>query len=55
MENYSIEDQITYDKIMKKVKAIKGFYRHLIVYIVMNAFILLLHLINMEPGEAFFT
>jgi len=34
------KDQKRYDKAHKKVKELKGFYIHLMVFIVMNAFML---------------
>lgn len=54
MEN-SFEDQIKADKVKKKVKEMKGFYKHLTAYIGVNVFLLLIKLFNLEPGESFFT
>jgi len=33
-----------YDRALKKVKDIKGFYSHLVVYIVVNLFLMLAHM-----------
>lgn len=43
-ESYSSEDNnpdVRYDLAYKRVKRIKGFYVHLIVYIIVNAFIVI--------------
>ena len=40
MENNNLEEQ-KYIRAKKKVKSIKGFYVHLTVYIIVNAFLLL--------------
>ena len=52
MEN-SFEERERIERARKKVKSIKGFYRHLTVYLFVNAFLWVLHIINMEPGESF--
>jgi len=54
MEN-SIEDHIKADKVRKKVKAMRGFYKHLMAYIGVNVFLLIIKLINLEADENFFT
>lgn len=55
MENYSVEDQIKADKVRKKVKEMKGFYKHLTVYLAINIFLILIKLFNLKPNESFFT
>ncbi|QEE51351.1 2TM domain-containing protein [Flavobacterium alkalisoli] len=52
MEN-SFEERERLERAKKKVKSIKGFYRHLTVYLFVNAFILISRAIGMEPGEDF--
>lgn len=54
MEN-SFEEQMRIEKIRKKVKSIKGFYKHLIVYLLVNAFLLVTKWLSLDPGEAFWT
>lgn len=53
MEN-SFEDKIREDKVRKKVKSMQGFYKHLIVYLVINIVLILIKLLNLEPDETFF-
>jgi hypothetical protein len=40
MENSNLEEQ-KYIRAKKKVKAIKGFYVHLVVYVLVNAFLII--------------
>ena len=47
MENNNLENQ-KYLRAQKKVKAIKGFYLHLAVYLGVNAFLLLARIISGE-------
>lgn len=47
-------DQIAYDNALKRVRKIKGFYTHLIVYIVINIMIIVLNTQNLKPGESYF-
>jgi len=54
MEN-SLEEQIKADKVRKKVKAMQGFYKHLIAYLAVNIFLLIIKLIDIESDENFFT
>ena len=51
MENL---DEIRYQEALKKVNKIKGFYTHLIVYIVINAMIVIVNIQNLKPGENYF-
>ena len=51
MEN--LEDQRGVEKAMKKVKSIKGFYKHLAVYIIINILLIAMHWRDLEPGEEF--
>ena len=48
------EEQIQYDKAIKRVKKIKGFYRHLIVYIVINIMLIIINIQNLDKGESYF-
>lgn len=54
MEN-NLDEQIRYDRASKRVRNIKGFYMHLMAYILVNSFLLLLHYANLAEGESFFT
>lgn len=53
MEN-SFNDNIKLERARKKVKSIKGFYKHLTVYIIINAAMIIVKALNLEPGEPFF-
>ncbi len=47
-------DEIRYSEAAKRVKKIKGFYTHLIVYIVINLMIVIVNIQNLKPGESYF-
>ncbi|MEZ4878413.1 MAG: 2TM domain-containing protein [Flavobacterium sp.] len=51
MENL---EQLKYDQALKRVKRIKGFYTHLIVYIVINIAVFISNYQQLEPNEPFF-
>ncbi len=53
MENYN-EDKISYLNAKEKVKKIKGFYIHLLVYIAVNVMIVFVNIQNLKPGESYF-
>lgn len=45
------QDEIKYQEAVKKVAKIKAFYTHLIVYILINAFIIVKKTQNIDEGE----
>lgn len=51
MENL---DEIRYREALKKVKRIKGFYTHLIVYVVVNTMFVIVNIQELDPGESYF-
>ncbi|HEU4495964.1 MAG TPA: 2TM domain-containing protein [Flavobacterium sp.] len=53
MENLTEIEKQRFERARKRVKAISGFYRHFIVYILVNAFLIALKYFNLEPGEKF--
>jgi hypothetical protein len=53
METTNSTEEIQYQQALKKVKRIKGFYIHLMVYIVINVMILLLQFFNNERSQDF--
>lgn len=53
MENTNL-DQIRYEEAVKKVKKLKGFYVHALVYLVINIMIIIGNVQYYEPGESFF-
>lgn len=54
MKNLTEQQERKYLKAKKKVKAISGFYKHFLVYILVNLFLISLKYINLDPGEKFF-
>ncbi|WP_310594529.1 2TM domain-containing protein [Flavobacterium sp.] len=48
------KDQIQYEEAVKKVKKLKGFYTHAIVYVVINSMIVIINIQNLSPGESYF-
>ena len=48
------QEQLIYEIASKKVKKISGFYRHLAIYCVVNAFLLVINYQNTKHGESFF-
>ena len=48
------EEQIQYEKALKRVKKIKGFYTHLLVYVVINLMIVILNIQGLGKGESYF-
>ena len=53
MEKSTLE-QIRYEEAVKKVKKLKGFYTHALVYVVINIMVIIANVQNYEPGESFF-
>jgi uncharacterized integral membrane protein len=48
------KDQIQYEEAVKKVKKLKGFYTHAIVYVVINIMVFIVNTQNLAPGESYF-
>ena len=48
------QDEIKYREALKRVKKIKGFYTHAIVYVFVNIMIVFLNVKNLDPGETYF-
>lgn len=55
MENISFEEQAKYDRARKRVKSVKGFYKHFMIYIMVNTIMLAMKWFNLDAGEEFFT
>ena len=47
-------EQIRYEEAVKRVKKLKGFYTHAIVYVFINIFIFFLNVNNLNEGESYF-
>uniref|UniRef100_UPI00404904F6 2TM domain-containing protein n=1 Tax=Flavobacterium sp. TaxID=239 RepID=UPI00404904F6 len=48
------QDEIKYQEALKRVKKIKGFYTHAIVYVVINIMIVIINIQNLKDGESYF-
>jgi hypothetical protein len=47
-------DEIKYQEALKRVKKIKGFYTHAIVYVIINIMIVIINIQNLNEGETYF-
>jgi uncharacterized integral membrane protein len=54
MEKATSEDEIKYQEALKRVKKIKGFYTHLMVYVVINVMIVIANIQNLSEAESYF-
>ena len=50
----NINEQERYDIAVKRVKKIKAFYSHAMVYVVINIMIVIMNIQNLKPGESYF-
>lgn len=53
MKTDSIEE-LQYQQALVRVKKIKGFHTHLVVYMIVNLMILILNIQDLEQGESYF-
>lgn len=53
MENFNLDEQQRLERATKRVKKISGFYRHLLVYLLVNGFFLALKYFQLKPEESF--
>jgi len=53
METYD-ENDIRYQQAKRQVERLRGFYRHLFSYIIVNAMIVVYNIKHLEPGETYF-
>ena len=53
MENLTEIERQKFERAKKRVKSISGFYKHFLVYILVNLFLITLSYINLDPGEKF--
>ena len=47
-------EQVQYENALKRVKRVKGFYMHLMVYVVINLLIVMINIQNLKAGESYF-
>lgn len=55
INNSQNPDQLAYEMAQKKVKKLKNFYVHLIVYLLVNSYLVIMKYINLHTGDDFFT
>mgnify|MGYP005609317061 CR=1 FL=1 len=48
------QDEIKYQEALKRVKKIKGFYTHAIVYVIVNLMIVVVNVQDLNAGESYF-
>lgn len=48
------QEEINYQEALKRVKKIKGFYTHAIVYIIINIMIMIINIQDLNEGESYF-
>ncbi|NJS16847.1 MAG: 2TM domain-containing protein [Nostocaceae cyanobacterium CSU_2_110] len=48
------EDKIKYEQAVQQVTKIKGFYSHLLVYLIVNLMIVVVNIQNLKPDESYF-
>lgn len=53
MERILTPDEIRLERAIKRVREIKGFYKHLAAYVLVNAFIIASKYFKLDPGEDF--
>ncbi|UOK41188.1 MULTISPECIES: 2TM domain-containing protein [Flavobacterium] len=54
MENNIDNFDERYEDAQKRVKRLKGFYSHLIIYVLVNILIVFININNLKPGESYF-
>lgn len=54
MERITTTEEIKLERVKKRVKELKGFYKHLAVYLIVNGVLLIINYLQLEPGENFF-
>ena len=50
----NLVEQERYERALKRVKKIKGFYTHAVVYVVINIMIVIINIQNLKEGESYF-
>ena len=53
MENNNLEKD-RYERAVKRVKRMRGFYSHAIVYVVINIMIIVINIQNLDANESYF-
>lgn len=53
MERIRTAEELKLDRVIRRVKQLKRFYKHLGIYVIVNAILLGINYFDMEPGETF--
>lgn len=53
MERYLTPEEQRLERAKKRVKQLKGYYKHLMAYVVVNIILILINYINLDDGEEF--
>ncbi len=53
MEHNASIEQLRLERARKRVKALAGFYKHLSVYVLINAFLITMNYFRLSPSEPF--
>lgn len=53
MERLKTAEDLRYERAAKRVKSLKGYYKHLISYLLVNLFLISLTYFKLEEGENF--
>ena len=54
MERLKTPDEIRLDRITKRVRSIKRFYKHLTIYFLVNLFLIVMRYFQLDKGENFY-
>ncbi len=54
MERYFSPEEQRLERAKKRVKQIKGYYKHFMAYIIVNIILIAMQYFNLEKGEVFF-
>lgn len=54
MEIIKDKNEIKYLEAKKRVKKLKGFYTHFVIYILVNLLIVFINIQDLKPGESYF-
>lgn len=53
MESNNLQ-QYRLERARHRVKRLKGFYSHLLVYVIINAIVVVININDLQPGESYF-
>lgn len=53
MERLKTPEEVRLERATKRVQEIKGYYKHLASFVLVNAFLILINFLNLDQGETF--